>query len=205
MNQILDQQFELLWKQVPSCTPSISVACQSSLSPSPIDLLDNILSQFDTFFDDDIFNNDAHLPDTKATEYNDDTLPMTSYNSPLISNDISEIGTSNTLSSTQYFDAKSDSTFEAHHSKQDFDISYYSTSYALDFYHPGTSLEFNQDHYFTFAPSVMKIRFDSFYFPFFQTFNMAHNDFSIIYEDILWTYDSGSQFAFICKDFRQQD
>jgi len=153
MNQILDQQFKLLWKQVPSCTPSISVACQSSQSPSPIDLLDNILSQFDTFFDDDIFNNDVHLPDTKATEYNDDTLPMTSYNSPLISNDISEIGTSNTLSSTQYFDAKSDSAFEAHHSKQDFDISYYSASYALDFYHPGTSLEFNQDHYFTFAPS----------------------------------------------------
>src|SRR5262245_32393978 len=52
---------------------------------------------------------------------------------------------------------------------------------------------------------VMKIRFDSFYFPFFSTFNMAHNDFSIIYEDISWTYDSGSQFAFICKDFRQQD
>ena len=97
MNQILDQQFKLLWKQAPSFTPSISVACQSSLSPSPIDLLDNILSQFDTFFDDDIFNNDAHLPDTKATEYNDNTLPATSYNSPLISNDIFEIGTSNTV------------------------------------------------------------------------------------------------------------
>src|SRR5262245_60857541 len=52
---------------------------------------------------------------------------------------------------------------------------------------------------------VMKIQFDSFYFPFFLTFDMSHKDFSIIYQDISWTYDSVSQFAFICKDFRQQD
>jgi len=136
---------------LPFTIPNVAPTTSQSLSPSPIDLLDDILALYDTYFEDDIFHDDTQPISQESLEHDEESPSTPSTDLPFSSN-ISDIGASYSPPLPPHSDTGSDSALNAHHHSLYLDTLNHSAMIARDFSYLGTSLEFIPPYPFAFAP-----------------------------------------------------